>query len=354
MLKRILKYIFAIVGASIGFTLSLLINSWLNLNVQYLIATSLFLIILFGIIFNAITPFIIKITKQVINNIERESSSLSLFEISVSVLGIILGLIVAYFISGFTNNVPIFGFSITILVYLFFTFLGYTLINRRRDEIKTLFKTYRFNQPKDKIIKKTTNVKAKILDTSVIIDGRILDICNTGFIDGRIIIPKFVLDELQHIADSADDLKRTKGRRGLDILKDMQESSKFAIEILESTNLNEINEVDAKLVKLAQEYSAKIITNDFNLNKVAQLQGVEILNINELANAVKIMVIPGEEMNLLVVKEGKELNQGLSYLDDGTMIVIENGKKYVGETIDVVVKTVLQTSAGRMIFARLK
>jgi uncharacterized protein YacL len=193
----------------------------------------------------------------------------------------------------------------------------------------------------------------KILDTSVIIDGRIFDILKTGFVEGPIVIPSFVLEELRHIADSSDGLKRTRGRRGLDILNQIQKELPLIVEISER-DFDNIQEVDSKLLKLGQVTSGKIITNDFNLNKVAEFQGVAVLNINELANAIKPVVIPGEEMHIQIVKDGKESGQGVAYLDDGTMIVVESGRKYVGEVVDVVVTSVLQTAAGRMIFARIK
>ena len=193
----------------------------------------------------------------------------------------------------------------------------------------------------------------KIFDTSVIIDGRIADIMKTGFIEGSIVIPEFVLVELRHIADSSDALKRNRGRRGLDILNKIQEE--YGIEIYNTEAekaLDEIPEVDVKLLKLAQIMNGKVVTNDFNLNKVAGIKGVEVLNINELANTLKPVVLPGEEMILSLVKEGKENNQAVAYLDDGTMIVVEDGKRFIGQTIKVTVTSVLQTSAGRMIFAR--
>ncbi len=193
----------------------------------------------------------------------------------------------------------------------------------------------------------------KILDTSVIIDGRIADIARTGFIEGTLVIPGFVLQELQHIADSSDVLKRNRGRRGLDILNRMQKESKVAVEIVDR-DFDDISEVDAKLVRLAQRLDAKVLTNDFNLNKVAELQGVEVLNINELANAVKPVVLPGEEMVVHVIKDGKEQGQGVGYLDDGTMIVVDGGRRYIGESVGVMVTSVLQTAAGRMIFAKPK
>jgi uncharacterized protein YacL len=196
----------------------------------------------------------------------------------------------------------------------------------------------------------------KILDTNVIIDGRIRDVCRTGFVEGPIYIPGFVLDELQHIADSSDSLKRARGRRGLDILNEMQKEFPLIVRSYDHLLDNErgITEVDSRLVKLAGKLKGQIVTNDFNLNKVAALQGVIVLNVNELANALKPVVLPGEEMPVQLIKEGKEANQGVAYLDDGTMIVVEDGRRHIGENLDVVVTSVLQTVAGKMIFARLK
>jgi uncharacterized protein YacL len=191
----------------------------------------------------------------------------------------------------------------------------------------------------------------KILDTSVIIDGRIADIAETGFLDGTIVIPQFVLRELQLVADSADSLKRNRGRRGLDILQRLQKVASLQIQIVED-DFPAVREVDLKLIELAKVYEGKIITNDFNLNKVAQLQGVEVLNINELANSLKPIVLPGEIMKVFILKEGKEYNQGVAYLDDGTMVVVDNARKMIGKTIDISVTSVLQTTAGKMIFGK--
>ena len=191
----------------------------------------------------------------------------------------------------------------------------------------------------------------KILDTSVIIDGRIADIAETGFLDGTIVIPQFVLRELQLVADSADSLKRNRGRRGLDILQRLQKTGSLQIQIVED-DFPTIREVDIKLIELAKVYEGKIITNDFNLNKVAQLQGVEVLNINELANSLKPIVLPGEAMRVFILKEGKEYNQGVAYLDDGTMVVVDNARKMIGKNVDIAVTSVLQTTAGKMIFGK--
>src|SRR5947199_2035762 len=191
----------------------------------------------------------------------------------------------------------------------------------------------------------------KILDTSVIIDGRIADICETGFLDGILVIPHFVLRELQKVADSADTLKRNRGRRGLDILQRIQKMSGINVQFVEN-DYPAIREVDMKLIELAKELEAKIVTNDFNLNKVAQLRGVEVLNINELANALKPVYLPGETMKVFILKEGKEFNQGIAYLDDGTMVVVDNARKLIGKTVESSVTSVLQTTAGKMIFGR--
>src|SRR5688500_1505567 len=191
----------------------------------------------------------------------------------------------------------------------------------------------------------------KVLDTSVIIDGRIADICETGFMDGTIVIPQFVLKELQLVADSSDSMKRNRGRRGLDILQKIQKMAGIDVTISDM-DFPDVREVDLKLIELGRALQGKIVTNDFNLNKVAQLRGVEVLNINELANALKPVVLPGELMKVFILKEGKEYNQGVAYLDDGTMVVVDNARKMIGRTIDVVVTSVLQTTAGKMIFGR--
>src|SRR5476649_2829113 len=191
----------------------------------------------------------------------------------------------------------------------------------------------------------------KILDTSVIIDGRIADVCETGFVDGTLVIPQFVLKELQLVADSADSMKRNRGRRGLDILQKIQKMAGIEV-VISDMDFPEVKEVDLKLIELARALQGKIVTNDFNLNKVAQLRGVDVLNVNELANSLKPVVLPGEIMKVFILKEGKEYNQGVAYLDDGTMVVVDNARKMISKTIDIVVTSVLQTTAGKMIFGR--
>jgi len=198
-----------------------------------------------------------------------------------------------------------------------------------------------------------TSASDKILDTSVIIDGRIADLCETGFLEGTFILPQFILQELQHIADSSDSMKRARGRRGLDILHRIQKMADIDVRVVDQ-DFPQIRDVDSKIVALAKKLNAKLITNDFNLNKVAELQGVRVLNINQLCNALKPVVLPGEMLRVFILKEGKEAGQGVAYLDDGTMIVVDEARRYIGKNMDVIVTSVLQTTAGRMIFTRLK
>jgi len=196
-------------------------------------------------------------------------------------------------------------------------------------------------------------LKTKLLDTSVIIDGRIADLCETGFIEGTLVVPHFILQELQHISDSSDGLKRARGRRGLDILNVLQKMTNIQVKLVED-DFPHVKEVDTKLIELGKQMDGKVLTNDFNLNKVAGIQGVEVLNINDLCNALKPVVLPGETIRVFVLKEGKESGQGVAYLDDGTMVVVDHARTSIGKTVDVIVTSVLQTSAGRMIFTRLK
>lgn len=234
--------------------------------------------------------------------------------------------------------------QIGIVTSAIFAYLGAITILRGQDEFMMMIPFVKLNS-------KSGVEDIVLLDTSVIIDGRVADICETAFLSGRLHLPRFVLKELQLIADSSDPLKRNRGRRGLDILNRMKNNPLIEIKINE-TDFPELNTVDAKLVKLALEIGGKVLTNDYNLNKVAELQGVKVLNINELANALKPIVIPGEVMQVRVLKEGKEQDQGVAYLDDGTMVVVDNGRKRIGQTLSVTVTSVLQTQAGRMIFAK--
>lgn len=266
-----------------------------------------------------------------------------------AIIGLAAGILLAALVSIPLKGLPISADVAGITRFLIYTVLGYfgLVFGAQKGNEFNFRRTINvFKTPEE-----SGNIK--ILDTSVIIDGRIADICETGFLEGEFIIPQFILHELQHIADSSDPLKRARGRRGLDILHRIQKLSGLDVKIVEE-DFPKIREVDAKLVALAKVKNGKVITNDFNLNKVAELQGVSVLNINELSNAVKPVVLPGEIMRVFVLKEGKEFGQGVGYLDDGTMIVVENGRKSIGKTVDVAVTSVLQTTAGRMIFTKLK
>ena len=264
-------------------------------------------------------------------------------------VGVMVGLLLTIMLR--SAFVTIMGFWVTLVVGGVLIYLGIVATWSMKDELR-IFLPGPAPLPADG--KEVLPEQCKILDTNVIIDGRVADICRTGFIEGPIYVPGFVLDELQHIADSADSLKRARGRRGLDILNQMRTENDMQVRTYDNTDPNDRDEVDAKLVKLAKKLRGKIVTNDYNLNKVAELQGVPVLNINELANAVKPIVLPGEEMVVTIIKEGKEQNQGVAYLEDGTMIVVEGGRRRIGETLPVVTSSVLQTVAGKMIFANIR
>lgn len=277
-------------------------------------------------------------------------------DIAAGAIGLISGLIIG--ILGtlpIPRTIPILGDVIPVVVTLILGYVGAAVCVRKRDDVLHLFSLGTRSGErtvKEKVIRSGRQV-AKILDTSVIIDGRIADIVHTGFLEGPLVVPSFVLGELQHIADSSDVLKRNRGRRGLDILNRIQKEALVQVQIVDR-DFDDVPDVDSKLVRLAKVLEGKVVTNDFNLNKVAELQGVPVLNINELVNAVKPLVLPGEEMIVHLIKDGKEQGQGVGYLDDGTMIVVDGGRRYIGESIGVMVTNVLQTTAGRMIFAKPK
>lgn len=308
-----------------------------------------------------LAPFITNILFNYAELLTTSLSKIPTSDILVMVFGIGIGLILANLIGGPFSRLPIVGPYIPILLSLVLSVVGAKLALRKHNDIVGFFNRI----PNRKAIKPEEKQPDtisgplsdrlysmnKLLDTSVIIDGRIMDIMAAGFLEGQLVVPNFVLEELQRLSDSADNLKRAKGRRGLDLVQDLRISYKDQVVVVEN-DYDDISEVDAKLVRLAKQAQAAIITNDYNLNKVAGIQGVKVLNINELANAIKPVVIAGEEMNVYLVKEGKEANQAIAYLDDGTMIVVENGRHSIGNSIPVVVTSVLQTAAGRMIFAK--
>jgi len=313
--------------------------------------------VVFGFIFFKIAPVIGRRGVKVAKIIEADLQSVHSHDIITGTFGLIIGLVIASLISQIYVGVQTFYLDIilTIITYLIFAYLGIVIANKKgKDILTTWLSARKAGATGTKEKGKKSDATPKILDTSVIIDGRIADIMKTGFIEGNIVIPEFVLVELRHIADSSDSLKRNRGRRGLDVLNKIQTEYGIEIHNMPEKSLDEIPEVDVKLLKLAQIMNGKVVTNDFNLNKVAAIKGVEVLNINELANTLRPVVLPGEDMTLFLVKEGKENDQGVAYLDDGTMIVVEDGRKSIGKTVTVTVTSVLQTSAGRMIFAKLK
>lgn len=356
----IYKVFMLILGAILGYILitflqrnGMLIFAKPKLNMAAKVLTS----VLFAIILYSLSERVRNFLSLITSQIEQELSKKPLYEIVFASIGLILGLLIAFLLSQLilSFGLGIIGSVVSIIIYFIFVYLGVSIPLKNKETILNTFKESSFGNRNKKSESRTSAkskvTKDKVLDTSAIIDGRIAEIIKTGFLDGTLKIPVYVLDELQHIADSADALKRNRGRRGLDIINEMKQMKDVNIEISYKTYEN-IPEVDSKLIKLAQDENLSIITNDFNLNKVAEVQGVQVLNINELANALKPIAIPGEKMIVQVVREGKEQNQGLAYLDDGTMIVIENGKDHIGETLTVVVTSILQTNAGKMIFVR--
>ena len=374
MIYRILRYVIAILvgtAAYVGMdSLAPIIDPYLVSQFESFGDMSLTIarisVLIFGtllgvIIGYLISSFILKQGLVIAKRLERILTHIPNQELIAGTIGLLFGLIIANLIGVAFNQVPIIGPYIPIILSAIFGYSGLKIMARKGPEMYYNYvqqwggegtkKTSRFKMFSTHKSDKTTSTP-KLLDTSVIIDGRIKELCNTGFIEGPLMVPLFVLNELQIISDSADATKRNRGRRGLDILKEMQDANKVAIEVVED-DYDDLTEVDSKLMRLALDKQWKLMTNDFNLNKVARVQGIEGLNLNELANVLKPALIAGEWIRVQIMKEGKEVHQGVAYLDDGTMIVVEDGKPYVGQTVEVMVTSILQTSAGRMIFARV-
>ncbi len=360
MLRKIIRILATLIGLTGGYVLAGIVLNISIVDQLYILKESfardifiLIITIFFGIIFYLIFPIFYNKIGMLVDYTEKGMQQYSAMEIVYGFIGALLALILVGLISKPILNInQYFGPLLVLLINIVSAIIGADIILKKKEDLATfILNMKRGSLSKDKKIRGQQGKTPKILDTSVIIDGRIFGICETGFIEGPLIIPGFVLDELRHISDSEDSLKRVKGRRGLDILNKIQKELPIETEVWEG-DFKEIAEVDSKLLKLAKELDGKVITNDYNLNKVAEVQGVEVLNINDLSNAIKPVLIPGEEMDVDIIKEGKEISQGVAYLDDGTMIVVEDGKQYIGERIGVVVTSVLQTSAGRMIFAK--
>jgi uncharacterized protein YacL len=307
-----------------------------------------------------IAPLFIKGIARIGQIFEKSLQSFSWQDLFVAILGLIVGLIVANLLAMPLSSIPNLGFYLAILLNIVLGYIGLILFLKRKDEIIGMWSSFetlrdRFHLKGKKVREEDSEASLKLLDTSALIDARILDIAKVGFIEGIVCIPGFVLLELQAIADSTDPLRRAKGRRGMEVVEELQKLPDVKVEILEHS-LKELkaDTVDEGLIELAKKLKAKIITTDYNLNKIATIQGLHVLNVNDLANALKPVLIPGETLEVDVIKEGKEPNQGVAYLTDGTMLVVEDGEKYIGKRVEVVITSLLQTSAGRLIFGRVK
>lgn len=306
--------------------------------------------VLFGVVFFILAPLIINAVIKLIGRVEKRSSEFSMQQIVVGVAGLLVGLIIALLVSFFIAKIPLAPVVILldIIVFVSLGYLGFKIPTTRIKEFN-LPNWFRKGEPAVKA--ESSSAKPKILDTSAIIDGRFFDVYKTGIVEGGIIVPEFVLDELRHIADSADPLKRARGRRGLDAINALKEDGSAFRTV--SADYPDLDEVDTKLLRLALDMNGVVVTNDYNLGKVAAVQAVPVFNINDLANALRLSVVAGEVLELTIVKEGKEHGQGVAYFDDGTMVVVDGAAKLVGETVTAVVTSVLQTSAGRMVFAKV-
>lgn len=362
-MHRVIRIAVAVIGGLLGYPIAnLILNNRFLMNyipIDNDIIIYIVCILLSAIILYFIYPFLVNALRKITISIENTLRGNGTLDILIQVLGLTIGLILAALISLVFSDFPVPGFQwiLQAVIYIVLGSIGWSLARNRMAEIKAMFMRLRRRTEivpaKTRTSKKREMPNAKLLDTSVIIDGRIIDIFETDFVEGPLIIPVYVLNELQLISDSSDDLKRNKGRRGLDIVAQLEEDYGPEIIILEE-DYSDIKDVDSKLIQTAKDKKWKIITNDYNLNKLASVQGIGILNINDLANAVKMVLLPGEEINVNLIKAGKEQGQAVAYLEDGTMIVVENGKSLIGKNVDVVVTSVLQTSAGRMIFAKSK
>ena len=376
LFDRILRFFIVLITAIVGGTLFELaiptVSSYLSAPFWHVelgvlgLSPSGLLCILIGLVIGGmvgypLAPFFTGRLRRFSVWVEGQLGKMPTRDVIAGAIGLFIGLIIARLLGDAFSMIPIVGDYIPIVFNIVLGYLGAHIMVRKQEELAAVFDFIpRFlrdmSRSREGRVPAQTTAQAerqyKLLDTSVIIDGRIADICETGFLEGTLLIPVFVLEELQHIADSPDSLKRVRGRRGLDILQKIRKESRMKVEVTE-TDFEDIPEVDSKLLQLAQEVGGKIITNDFNLNKVAQLRGVPVLNINALSNAVKPVAIPGDLMTVQIVRPGKEHGQGLAYLDDGTMIVVDGGFRCMNEVVSVEVTSALQTAAGRMIFAKL-
>lgn len=360
MRKHIIRGLFVVLGAALGFYYLPLL--WEAIGFTLTGISLLFVDLLIGaLIFWLLSYLLATSVERLVNRTEsylsKQSPIYLLFGSLLTIVGLVLAVLLS--IPLWNSHVPVLDNIVPVILMLIFGYMGFRLGTTRLDDWRTLFQFRRqskenlaTNSDGSLLAKQDKNYHHyKILDTNILIDGRIYDIVKTGFIEGTLLVPNFVLYELQYIADSSDSIKRVRGRRGLDILNKLQSEKIVPIEMYEG-DFDDIPEVDSKLIRLAKEVDGVIVTNDYNLNKVIQFQNVQVMNINGLAKSLKPRVIPGETLNVMVVKNGTERQQGVAYLDDGTMVVVEDGRYYMNEHIDVEVTSALQTDAGRMIFAR--
>jgi len=352
IIRIIFLILFGIIGVFIGEPIGKLIQEIWPGNSISLIGYQIITTIFFSFLGFLIAPWIsIRPITAIRKHLSKVSAQTLVFGLIGLVVGLILSALLAYPISLLPDP---FGSVIPFVAVLIFGYLGIVLFVARQRDLRNLFRSL----PKSGANREEKDegddfqgIQRILVDTSAIIDGRISDIARTGFIPGRLLIPRFVLNELQYVSDSADDLRRQRGRRGMEVLSDLQRDASIPITITD-IDVEGVREVDERLIVLARQLNCPILTNDYNLNRVAELQGVSVLNINELANAVKSILLPGETLEMKIIQEGKEHGQGVGYMEDGTMVVIENGQKYIGKTIPITVTKVLQTAAGRMIFAK--
>ena len=343
--------IFGIIGVFLGEPLGNLIQELWAASQIPIIVYQVVTTLLVGLLGFLIAPWIsIKPITAIHKHLSKVSAQTLLFGLTGLIVGAITAALLAYPIS--LLPAPL-GSILPFVALLLFGYLGIVLFVARQKDIQSLFKAFgKGGRSPEKTEDNSLKGSQRILvDTSAIIDGRIADIARTGFIPGRLLIPRFVLNELQYVSDSADNLRRQRGRRGMEVLSELQKDPAIPVTITD-IDVEGVREVDERLIVLARQMNCPILTNDYNLNRVAELQGVSILNINELANAVKAILLPGESLEMKIIQEGKEYGQGVGYMEDGTMVVVENGHKFIGKTVPITVTKVLQTAAGRMIFAK--
>ncbi|MCX7827927.1 MAG: PIN domain nuclease [Thermanaerothrix sp.] len=374
IMKGVIRLLLAILGGVVGYQVSAFILAEGGEMGAFIgshpVGWMIFFVFSFALVGFMLTPVFWMGLGKLGQLFEANLQGFGLHEILISLMGLTLGLVLANLIALPLSRIPVVGVYVAVLINVVLGYLGVRLSLRRRDDIWAFFSSAGSIKGKINFRKKTDQApktsavepcesygprKPKVLDTSILIDGRISDIVSTGFIEGPLILPRFVLSELQGVADSADPIKRARGRRGLDVVNRMQQHLGDDLRIMDVPMKDLDREVvDEAIVALAKRMDGCVLTTDYNLNKIAQIDGVRVLNVNDLSNALKPMLLPGENIRVDVIREGKEPNQGVGYLEDGTMIVVEDGHRYIGSRVDVVVTSMLQTSAGRMIFARIR